>query len=120
MTGTVRTVIYKEDINRSLLRIEADPLPMQTRNLILGEVFGMQDSNDDDLPFKMLDEEAANIGTDGSDSIQDPFVPGVNIRDVSEPDSMSGFSVSDNAFNAEDPFAAFNSPLGNTADKDGL
>ena len=61
MTGTVRSTTFKEDINRSVLRIESEPLPMEIRNHILGEVFGMaQDDNEDELPFRVLDEEAAN------------------------------------------------------------
>jgi c-di-GMP-binding flagellar brake protein YcgR len=58
MAGTVRSVEYKEDINRSLLHIEADSLPIETRNVILGEVFGMLPEDEDDLPFRVLNEEA--------------------------------------------------------------
>jgi c-di-GMP-binding flagellar brake protein YcgR len=58
MAGTVRSVEYKEDINRSLLHIEADPLPIETRNQILGEVFGMLPEEEEDLPFRLLNEEA--------------------------------------------------------------
>jgi c-di-GMP-binding flagellar brake protein YcgR len=57
MSGTVRSVEYKEDTNRSLLHIEADPLPLETRNYILGEVFGMLPEDDDFIPFRLLDEE---------------------------------------------------------------
>jgi hypothetical protein len=41
MSGTVRSIEDKEDPRRALLHIEADPLPNETRNYILGEVFGM-------------------------------------------------------------------------------
>ena len=58
MTGTIRSVAYKEEANRSLLRIEADPLPIETRNHILGEVFGMLPEDEEDLPFRILNEEA--------------------------------------------------------------
>jgi c-di-GMP-binding flagellar brake protein YcgR len=62
MSGTVRSVDHKEDINRSVLHIEADPLPLETRNHILGEVFGMlPDEDEEDLPFRLLDEEAEGI-----------------------------------------------------------
>ena len=64
MSGTVRSVAYKEDINRSLLRIEADPLPIEIRNLILGEIFGTMPEDEDDLPFKLLGEEAEKVMAD--------------------------------------------------------
>jgi len=56
--GTVRSVDFKEELNTSLLHIEADPLPIEIRNIILGEVFGMLPEEEDDLPFRMLAEEA--------------------------------------------------------------
>jgi hypothetical protein len=61
MSGTVRSTSYREETNRSILHIEADALPLETRNRILGEVFGMQSDeyDDDDLPFRVLDDEAA-------------------------------------------------------------
>jgi c-di-GMP-binding flagellar brake protein YcgR len=62
MTGTVRSVEYKEDLNRSLLHIESDPMAIETRNQILGEVFGMLPEEEEDLPFRVLDEEADAMG----------------------------------------------------------
>ena len=64
MSGTVRSVAYKEDLNRSLLRVEADPLLIEMRNIILGEVFGMMPEDEDDLPFKLLSEEAEKMNAD--------------------------------------------------------
>jgi c-di-GMP-binding flagellar brake protein YcgR len=61
MSGTVRSMDFKEDVNRSVLHIEADPLPLETRNQILSEVFGMLPEEDDELPFRLLDEEAEGI-----------------------------------------------------------
>jgi c-di-GMP-binding flagellar brake protein YcgR len=62
MLGTVHSVDFKEDINRSLLHIEADPLSTEVRNQILGEVFGMlPDDDGEELPFRVLDDEAAEI-----------------------------------------------------------
>jgi c-di-GMP-binding flagellar brake protein YcgR len=62
MSGTVRSVDYKDDLNRSILHIEADDLPIGTRNQILGEVFGMLPNDDEEeLPFRVLDEEAEGI-----------------------------------------------------------
>jgi len=113
MPGTVRSATFKEDVNRSLLRIEADALPQYTRNLILGEVFGTQDGYDDDLPFQMLDEEAASIGGSGRRA---------EIQDASASDTSSP-GVSD----GDDPFAGFSgSPFGktsadgDTANRDGV
>ena len=69
MTGTVRSTTYNEETNRSLLHIEAEALPMEMRNHILGEVFGTVTSDDEgDLPFRVLDDEAASIGAQGISS----------------------------------------------------
>jgi hypothetical protein len=63
MSGTIRSTSYHEDTGRSLLHIEADPLPLETRNRILGEVFGMQsDEDDEELPFRVLEGEASGAG----------------------------------------------------------
>ena len=62
MSGTVRSVDYNEETKRCVLHMEADNLPMETRNKILGEVFGMlPDDDDDELPFRLLDEEASEV-----------------------------------------------------------
>jgi hypothetical protein len=39
MPGTVRSAQYDAETGQSLLHIKADPLPLETRNRILGEVF---------------------------------------------------------------------------------
>jgi len=64
MSGTVRSVEYKEDLNRSLLHVEADPLPIEIRNQILGDVFGMLPEDEEELPFRMLGEEAEEMATE--------------------------------------------------------
>jgi len=64
MAGTVRSVEYKEEVNRSLLHVEADPLPIEIRNQILGEVFGMLPEEEEELPFRMLGEEAAEVASE--------------------------------------------------------
>jgi hypothetical protein len=62
MDGIFRSVDFKEYINRSILHIEADPLPIEIRNQILGEVFGMlPDEDEEELPFRLLDEEAEGM-----------------------------------------------------------
>jgi c-di-GMP-binding flagellar brake protein YcgR len=73
MSGTVRNVEFKEDLNRSLLHVEADPLPIEVRNQILGEVFGMLPEEEEDLPFRLLDEEAEGMApTTESAAIESP------------------------------------------------
>jgi len=57
--GTVRSVEYREEANTSLVRMEADTLPTITRNHILCEVFDMLTDDDDELPFRVLEEEAS-------------------------------------------------------------
>jgi c-di-GMP-binding flagellar brake protein YcgR len=67
MSGTVRSVDFREDVNRSILHIEADSLPLETRNQILGEVFGMlPEEDEDELPFRLLDEEAEGMTNQGA------------------------------------------------------
>jgi c-di-GMP-binding flagellar brake protein YcgR len=66
ITGTVRSTEFKEDVNRTTLHIEAETLPIEMRNHILGEVFGMQSEEDEDeLPFRVLDGEKTGLSTDG-------------------------------------------------------
>jgi hypothetical protein len=61
MSGTVRSVDFKEAAQRSLLHVEADPLPLYARNKILGEVFGMQSDNEDDLPYRITNEDTPEV-----------------------------------------------------------
>ena len=61
MPGTVRGVEYQQATNTSLVRMEADPLPTATRNHIMCEVFNLlPDEDEDELPFRLLEEEAKN------------------------------------------------------------
>ena len=64
MSGTVRSLEYKEEKHRSVLHIEADHLPIEIRNMILGEVFGMLPDDEEDLPFRLLDEEAESMNAE--------------------------------------------------------
>jgi len=61
MTGTVRSISYREETNRSVLHVEAESLPAEIRNHILGEVFGMLPDDEDELPFRVLDGEMSNL-----------------------------------------------------------
>jgi c-di-GMP-binding flagellar brake protein YcgR len=66
ISGTVRSAEFNEEKGRSLLHLEADPMALETRNHILGEVFGML-PEEEGLPFKILDEEAKeNLEVDQS------------------------------------------------------
>jgi len=73
ISGVVRSTSFKEDTNRSTLRIEADPMPMEIRNHILGQMFGMSQDDDDDLPFRVLEDEAAKSGSNAGAAGNDPF-----------------------------------------------
>ena len=57
MGGTVRSIEFKEDANVSVLHIEADPLPIEIRNKIMGEVFDMTSDDEEELPFRIQDME---------------------------------------------------------------
>ena len=83
MSGTVRALEYKEDLNRSLLHIEADPLPIEIRNIILGEVFGMLPEEEEDLPFRILAEEAGEISA-GLDQEKNGKYPEFSGKDNSD------------------------------------
>ena len=62
MPSTVRSIEYNQETNISLVRMEADPLPIATRNHILCEVFDMlPEEDEDELPFRVLEEEADAI-----------------------------------------------------------
>jgi c-di-GMP-binding flagellar brake protein YcgR len=62
MPGTVKSVNYKEELNQSVLHLEADPLPIDVRNKILGEVFGTLPDEEEELPFRITEEEWQNMG----------------------------------------------------------
>jgi c-di-GMP-binding flagellar brake protein YcgR len=56
--GTVRSVDYFHESNTSIVHMEADPLPIGTRNYLLCEVFNLLPEDDEDeLPFRVLEEE---------------------------------------------------------------
>jgi c-di-GMP-binding flagellar brake protein YcgR len=71
MTGIVRSINIDESTGRSLLHIEAEPIPMDMRNIIFGEVFGMSMESDlENLPFGVVNAgspgDSSIIGTDSS------------------------------------------------------
>jgi c-di-GMP-binding flagellar brake protein YcgR len=56
--GTIRSVDHLQESNVSILHMEADTLPLATRNHILCEVFDMlPDEDEDELPFRVIEEE---------------------------------------------------------------
>ncbi|MDR1445156.1 MAG: PilZ domain-containing protein [Treponema sp.] len=73
MGGTVRSVDYKEAAQRSLLHVESDPLPLYAQNKILGEIFGMEDS-EDDLPYRLSGEaeETASVPAEVMETVLGP------------------------------------------------
>jgi len=79
MSGTVRSLEFNEEQNKSVLHIEADPLPIEIRNLILGEVFGMLPEEEEDLPFRLLGEEAETVTSELSSEM-----PTDTVRDDSD------------------------------------
>ena len=67
ITGTIRSTNYREDTNRTVLRIEAEPLPKEIKNHIMSEVFGMlPDDDEDELPFRVMDDEMATLTGGGN------------------------------------------------------
>ena len=61
MPGTIRSVDYNRDAKVSLVHMEADTLPIVTRNHILCQVFDLlPDDDEDELPFRVLEEEENN------------------------------------------------------------
>ena len=72
MPATVRSVEYNQESNFSLVRMEADPLPIATRNHILCEVFDLlPEEDEDELPFRVLEEEAEAVTV----SVTQPQLP---------------------------------------------
>ncbi|MDR3172881.1 MAG: PilZ domain-containing protein [Treponema sp.] len=65
MSGTVRSVDYKEAAQRSLLHVEADPLPLYAQNKIMGEVFGMQEDDGDELPYRIPGDNSGAVPDSG-------------------------------------------------------
>jgi c-di-GMP-binding flagellar brake protein YcgR len=80
LCGTVRSVDYNADANRSVLHIEADPLPTDTRNAILGEIFGMRE-DDEELPFRITEENPPD-DEDGNEFIDQDSFTDVELHDV--------------------------------------
>jgi c-di-GMP-binding flagellar brake protein YcgR len=74
ISGIIRSTSFKADTNRSVLRIEADPMPMEIRNHILGQMFGKSSDDEDDLPFRVLEDEAAKSISNAGAVTGDPSI----------------------------------------------
>jgi hypothetical protein len=74
MPGTVRSVEFDGESNVSLVHMQADALDTDVRNRILCEVFQMlPDEDDDELPYRVLEQEADSVmgGSSDADSMFD-------------------------------------------------
>jgi hypothetical protein len=80
--GTIRSVDYQKETNISVVHMEADELPISTKNHILCEVFDMLPGDDDDeLPYRVIEEEtkrtqypaAAPVSAPSSTDDNDPL-----------------------------------------------
>jgi c-di-GMP-binding flagellar brake protein YcgR len=77
MSGTVRSVDFSEETNMSLVRMEANPLPIEMRNRILGEVFRMlPEEDEEELPFRILEKETETVSPAQEDSSSLEFQEG--------------------------------------------
>ena len=68
LPGTVRSVEYNQEANNSLVHMEADPLPIWTRNHILCQVFDLlPEEDDDELPLRVVEEKADTVVKEDTD-----------------------------------------------------
>ena len=79
--GTVRSVDYNQDANISFVHMEADPLPIGTRNHILCEVFDLlPEEDEDELPFRVVDEKSDDsAGQNDNKNPADKFEEAINV-----------------------------------------
>jgi c-di-GMP-binding flagellar brake protein YcgR len=68
MPGTTRSFEYDANTNTSLVHMEADTLPMGVRNHILCEVFDLLPEDNEELPFRVPEEEADAASSRNGDS----------------------------------------------------
>jgi len=78
--GIVRSVEYNEEANSSLVRMEADTLPIGVRNLILCEVFDlMPEEDEEELPFRVNEGEIDTAVPQGeNNNVSDRYKEAMN------------------------------------------
>ena len=80
MPGTVRAVEYNREVNNSLVRMEADTLPIGIRNLILCEVFDLlPEEDEEELPFRVTDDESNTTAPQGDNNAADKQQEAMNV-----------------------------------------
>jgi len=79
MPSTVRSVDYYQETNMSIVHMEADPLPIITRNRILCEVFKLLEEDDDELPFRVIEESSAKPDLSPAQDIQSNTEDVINV-----------------------------------------
>ena len=78
--GTVRSVDYYRDINTTIVHMEADPLPIGTKNYLLCEVFNLlPEEDEDELPFRVIENEADGITEKSEDQKTEQKQEAVNV-----------------------------------------
>jgi len=78
--GTVRSVDYNSEANISLVHMEADVLPIWTRNHILCEVFNLLPEDDDEeLPFRVEETDRSGRSAESAGSPVDKFMENDNV-----------------------------------------
>jgi c-di-GMP-binding flagellar brake protein YcgR len=58
MTGKVRAINFDGTTGRSLLRIEAEPMPVKMKNIIYGEVFNLSVGDSENPPVDAVDADS--------------------------------------------------------------
>ncbi|MCL2184293.1 MAG: PilZ domain-containing protein [Treponema sp.] len=79
MPATVRSVDYYQETNMSIVHMEADPLPVITRNRILCEVFNLLEEEEDELPFRVIEEETAGKAPEEAQNIPSKQEEAINV-----------------------------------------
>jgi hypothetical protein len=87
--GTVRSVDYNGDVNRSVLHVEADNLPVDTRNAILGEIFGTEEEDDESLPIRIGEENSVDDEDNSGLLVTNSFTD-VELHDMTDDDDDGG------------------------------
>ncbi|MDR2551600.1 MAG: PilZ domain-containing protein [Treponema sp.] len=96
ISGTVRSMEYDQEQNRSLLHIEADPMVVETRNHVLGEVFGMI-SEEEELPVRVVEEETENAENTKDNGFSEETAPQDAVERAAENGETGASAAAENA-----------------------